>query len=284
MSYGSRRGVRWRGRPAGLSPAATERSIIRIEIMATTRAIAARLAAMLLLLSPSSGFATQQNAPPASTTGAAQPADHPAEVAIAADVYRYYEFIADGFFVFRVTLSGDGQVNRIRTLRDPGGSMVSGAISAIQTWKFNPAIVSGSPKPSELTVAFVYPPRVNAPVVGRFDPVIPEPRLNPPPRHNGGHRDPEHSGYAPTGIISVAYANEAYAMMSTGSVVAQVSVDEEGKATSTQILYGSAPLAGLALEAFGKWQFQAAIFNGKPMPSKIVLAYVFPPPVVVTPY
>jgi hypothetical protein len=252
--------------------------------MATTRAIGARLVSVLLLLAPSSGFAAQQDALPASSTSSAQSTDHPAKVATASGVYRYYEFMTDGFFVFRVTLGPDGQITRIRALRDPGGSMVSGAISAIQTWKFDPAIVGGAPQLSELTVAFVYPPRVNAPAVGRFDPVIPEPRLNPPPRHNGGHRDPQHSGYAPTGIISVAYANEGYAMMSTGSVVAQVSVDEEGKATSTQVLHGEAPLAGLALEAFGKWQFQAATFNGKPVPSKIVLAYIFPPPVVITSY
>ena len=34
----------------------------------------------------------------------------------------------------------------------------------------------GVAQPSEITVAFVYPPRViGTPVLGKFDPVIPEP-------------------------------------------------------------------------------------------------------------
>ncbi len=209
-------------------------------------------------------------------------ADRPAEVAEAGDAYSNYEVIFDGFFVLRVELASDGSITRIRPLRTPGGRMIPRAMSAIQSWKFNPALQDGVARPSEITVAFVYPPRViGTPALGKFDPVIPEPRRNPPPRHNGGHRDSAHPGYAPAGILAVAYANNINTV-TTASVVAQISLDAAGQVTDTHVLYGKDPFTAQALEAFKKWQFQAATLDGKPVPSDVVVAYIFPMPVVNT--
>jgi hypothetical protein len=246
-------------------------------------ACAASLA--LMLFSPAFG------APPGKTHGSGPTfamqdsgahTDQPAEVSEAGDAYSYYEFINDGFFVLRVELASDGSIARIRTLRDPGGSMIPRAISAIQSWKFKPAMQDGVAQPSEITVAFVYPPRViGTPALGKFDEVLPEPRRNPPPRHNGGHRDPKHPGYAPAGILAVAYANNINTV-TTASVVAQISLDAAGQVAGTQVLYGKDPFTAQALEAFKKWQFQAATLDGKPVPSDVVVAYIFPMPVLNT--
>ncbi|HXN65496.1 MAG TPA: energy transducer TonB [Candidatus Acidoferrales bacterium] len=238
----------------------------------------------LMLFSPALGAhgKTRGAAPTCAMQDSGAHDDRPAEVAEAGDAYSNYEVIFDGFFVLRVELASDGSIVRIRTLRDPGGSMIPRATSAIQSWKFKPAVQNGAAQPSEITVAFVYPPRViGTPALGKFDPVIPEPRRNPPPRHNSGHRDPKHPGYAPAGILAVAYANNINTV-TTGSVVVQISLDDAGQVTGTQVLYGKDPFTAQALEAFKKWQFQAATLDGKPVPSDVVVAYIFPMPVVNT--
>src|SRR5579863_8956273 len=112
------------------------------------------------------------------TTGAQGFASKTAEVISATDAYLPYQIMFDGFVVLGVSLDAKGNITKVSALRDPG-SMVPAAITSVRTWKFRPASAGNGPRPSEMTVAFVYRPPNGGPAQTGppkdFQPVLPGP-------------------------------------------------------------------------------------------------------------
>ncbi|MGB6430263.1 MAG: energy transducer TonB [Candidatus Acidiferrales bacterium] len=212
-------------------------------------------------------------------TGLAQISFKPPEVTSVTDAYRPYEVVDDGFVVLDVSLDNQGAVSGITDLRNPGLSggglpIVAPAESIVRKWGFRPAIAPSGPIPSEMTVVFlVRPPMYFAsqiPPPRNFKPVLPEARED--------SADPD---YAPAGIISVAYPNYPVNSSTFGSVIVQVTVGPAGDVVATKVLRqmsGPGPFTALSTDALAKWQFQAATLRGKPVASKLAIAFVFEPP------
>ena len=200
----------------------------------------------------------------------AQSSDNSTPEAISAtDAYLPYQVMFDGFVVLDVSLDAKGNVTGVSALRDPG-SMVPAAITSVRTWKFRPASAANGPRPSEMTVAFVYRPPNGGPAQTvppkNFQPVLPGPPTD------------EELAYVPPGIISVTYPDYPVDSVARGSVVIQITVNSTGKAENMQVLHGMARFTDLAVSALGKWQFQPATLRGKPTPSKLAVAFVFQTP------
>lgn len=194
----------------------------------------------------------------------------PPEVTLAGDAYVSYNVLFDGLFVLDIALDADGSIQQINALRDPG-TMLGAAKSSVKAWKFQSASQNGKPKDSRLTVAFVYRPDNSGPVRAAppkdFAPVI------PPAQSDGGT-----DGYIPVGIVSFAYPDYPINSVAWGSVLFQVTVDSAGEIQHLDLLHDMANFNSFAQEALKKWRFHAATLHGKPVASKIVIAFIFQPP------
>jgi len=188
------------------------------------------------------------------------------------DAYLPYQVVYDGFVVLELFLDKNGMIVEKRTLRDPG-AMVPAAIATVAGWKFRPAEgACNTALPSAITTVFVYRPRDNGPALvappKNFKPVLP----NSPVHADGG------PDYVPAGVLSVAYPNYPVNSVAWGSVVVQVTVNPEGRIEKSEVLHGTAPFKDLVLEALDKWRFRAANLGGRPIPSKMPIAFVFQTP------
>ena len=196
---------------------------------------------------------------------AAQESYNVPEVASAGDTYVPYQVVLDGLFVLDVSLDGDGTIQGIDALRDPG-SMLGAAKTSVRQWKFRPSSREGSSAPSRMTVSFIYrPPNYgNATAVppNQFSPVVPI----------------EHDNYVPVGVLAFAYPAYPVNSVAWGSVVVQVTVDNSGEVKGVDFLHGMEVFNNFASDALKKWRFQAATLNGKPITSKTVIAFAFQPP------
>src|SRR6266853_228156 len=201
----------------------------------------------------------------------AQPNYKPARVISAGDAYVPFQVMIDGFFVFDVVLNDDGTVERIDALRDPG-AMPGAAKTSISSWKFQLASKDPASAPSRMIVSFVYrPPNYgNAAAVSPkdFAPVLPANQSNPS----------EHGNYVPVGILSFAYPAYPVNSVAWGSVVVQLTVEGSGDVKGVEFLHGMVGFNNLVSDALRKWRFQAATFDGKPITSKTVIAFVFQTP------
>jgi TonB family protein len=190
-------------------------------------------------------------------------------VTSAGDVYAPFQIVTDGFFVLDVRLNGDGAIQRIEALRDPG-FMLGAAMTSVRGWKFHPASEDGKPKASRLTEAFLYRPTsytgIRAVPPKDFIPVIPRDQSD------------DRSEYVPVGILSFAYPDYPVNGVASGSVVVQATVDTLGDVKHDNLIRGMASFDRFALNALKKWSIRAATIRGKPMASKIVIAVVFQTP------
>jgi TonB family protein len=194
----------------------------------------------------------------------------PPEVTSAGDPYAPYNIVFDGFFVLDVGIGDDGSIGSVDALRNPG-AMLGAVESAVQTWKFRPATKGGKTRGSRMTVAFVYRPP-NYPTSGAvpvkdFTPVIPSARPD-----EGSEDD------VPVGILSFAYADYPVNSVASGSVMLQATVDSEGNVKNVDVLDGMAGFNRFAQGALKNWRFRAATLHGRPITSKIAVAFLFRPP------
>jgi protein TonB len=189
------------------------------------------------------------------------PLFRPMELVSAGDVPYPWASVADGVVVLRVAADPAGKVTGTSAVRAIA-SLTEPATAAVKTWKFRPAVAPQGA--SEMTVAVVFRPAGN--------PVT-------PPVFAGAHLAAE-SSYAPVGIRTVSYPDYPWNVVASGTVVLQVAVDVAGRPGAVDVIRGIVPLTDFAKLAVKTWQFEAATWNGKPMPSKIVVAFVFRVPVV----
>jgi TonB family protein len=194
----------------------------------------------------------------------------PPEVTSAGDAYTSYNVVFDGLFVLDVGLSDEGDIRRIEALRDPG-SMLGAAKTSVHTWKFQPASEGSKARASRLSVAFVYRP-ANYPTFGAVPPKDFTP-VTPSAQADDGSDD-----YVPVGILSFAYPDYPVNSVVWGSVLVQATVDSAGEVKDVKLLHGMANFNSFAQEALKKWRFRPGTLRGKPVTSKIVIAFIFQSP------
>ena len=202
---------------------------------------------------------------------AAQQIYKTAEVTSAGDAYVPYQVVVDGLFVLDVSVDDDGAVQGIDALRNPG-AMIGAAKTSIRSWKFQPASKDRKSISSRMTVIFVYRP----PNYGNAGAVPPKSFSSVlPPDHSDSS---EGGNYIPVGVLSFAYPEYPANGVAWGSVVVQLTIDRSGDVTHVDFLHKMAGFDSLATDALKEWKFQAASFNGNPITSKTVIAFVFQPP------
>ena len=84
--------------------------------------------------------------------------------------------------------------------------------------------------------------------------------------------------YVPPSVLAATEAVYPIQIVASGTVVLEVTIDEVGKVVEVRIVRGIASLTEEASRAVLKWTFQPARFNGRPVPSRIPVAFSFVPP------
>jgi hypothetical protein len=84
--------------------------------------------------------------------------------------------------------------------------------------------------------------------------------------------------FDPPSVITATEAVYPLQSVVSGTVVLEVSLDDAAKITDIRIVRGIASLTEPAQSSVREWTFRAATLDGKPVSSKIVVAFSFAPP------
>jgi len=88
----------------------------------------------------------------------------------------------------------------------------------------------------------------------------------------------ERRRFDPPSVITATEAVYPLQSVVSGTVVLEVSLDDAAKITDIRVVHGIASLTEPAQRSVREWTFQAAKLDGKPVSSKIVVAFSFVPP------
>ena len=174
-----------------------------------------------------------------------------------------------GMVTLDVSVDGSGAVQKIVAVRDVP-PLTSAAQNAVNGWKFSPAMKGGQPVPGVVRVNVVFNP------FNPGDVSIPNKPL-PPPETGGAA-----SGvFQPPDVRTANYAVYPPNTVASGTVVLDVKIGPDGSA-GFKVLRGAALLSTTVTSAIKTWVFVPGTYEGKPVTSHMVVAYVFVSPAVGT--
>jgi TonB family protein len=81
-------------------------------------------------------------------------------------------------------------------------------------------------------------------------------------------------------VVSSVEAAYPVHSVASGTVVLELTLDETGEITEVRVVHGIPSLTEPAERSARKWKFHPAQFEGKPVQSKIAIAFSFVPPTV----
>lgn len=170
--------------------------------------------------------------------------------------------VAYGIVALEVTIDTEGQVEAVKIDRDIV-SLTLEAIRAVKSWKFEPAYVDGKPVRSKTAIAIVFDPAVN----------------DPPPAHLGPlaeHPDEESQDmhFILPHVTQAVYPIYPLASVAEGTVVLELEINVKGKAEAVKTLRGIVSLTSEAVRAVKRWKFDPAKLDGKPVTSKMTVAFL----------
>jgi hypothetical protein len=185
----------------------------------------------------------------------------PPDITKASDIPYPVEVVASGLVTLSLNLTTDGQAPTVQVLRDIQG-LTSLASTIVTAWRFTPGTLDGNPTPSTMNVQIVF----NANGVQGQTLQVPPVAITPPPFP---------AGYLPAEVAAASYATYPVSSVGQGAVVLDVTVDEHGETKKIGVIRDVPSLTPQAIAAVKSWTINAATFNGKPITSKLVVAYVF---------
>jgi TonB family protein len=84
--------------------------------------------------------------------------------------------------------------------------------------------------------------------------------------------------FDPPSVVSTVEAIYPLQSIVWGTVVLEVSLDDQGTITGVRVVHGIPSLTEPAEFSVRRWKFKPAQLNGEPVPSKIAVAFSFVPP------
>ena len=175
--------------------------------------------------------------------------------------------ISSGVFatvVLEARVDPAGKTEDVKVIRGYK-SLTPVAIASIKSWTFEPATLDGKPTDSTMRVAVTfYPPTLFATDVPL-----------PPLRERGDKRKPQFR-YQPPQVVAASFPKWPTTCIVYGTVALEVTINEAGTvAGGVRILHDIPPLTAEAIHAIKDWKFTSATFDGEPITSRMVLAFVF---------
>jgi outer membrane biosynthesis protein TonB len=193
----------------------------------------------------------------------------PARAASTSDIAYPPQSGTPGMVTLDVSVDGSGGVQKVVAVRDVP-PLTGAAENAVNGWKFSPAMKGGQPAPGVVRVNVVFNP------FNPGDVSIPNKPL-PPPETGGSV-----SGvFQPPDVRTANYAVYPPNTVASGTVVLDVKIGPDGGA-GFKVLRGAAVLSTAATRAIKTWVFVPGTYEGKPVTTHMVVAYVFVSPAVGT--
>jgi TonB family protein len=190
----------------------------------------------------------------------------PANVSKAGDIPYPAGSLDAGVVTLSVYVEKTGQVLGVTILRDIS-SLSGAAEAAVRSWTYTPATRDGKPVPSTLTINIVYDPGF----LGADNIPLPPPSQVQPISTN----DP---AYYPPQLNTATFAAYPAKAKAQGAVVLNVTLDTNGNAVQVATLRDVPPLTASATGALKNWNFSAATYEGNPIQSHMIVAFVFRSP------
>lgn len=197
-----------------------------------------------------------------------EPPFQAAEALSVTDIPAQNSCVVPGTVVLDVLVSDAGDAQAIEIRRNVP-CFTDVAVQAVKEWKFSPAAMAGKPKASRVPVAVT------------FDPLIPDPGPTRLPALISQTEAAVQAEFQPAEVTRAA--NPPYPTSSgvvQGSVVLEVTLSAKGEEEEIQVLRDLPPFTDGAKAAAADWRFMPATFNGRPVPSKVLLAFVSQPMIV----
>ena len=228
---------------------------MKMRMKSKTGAPAALLLAIALFCAPRAGVSARDRFVPPDVTSAGE-IPYPVEV------------VASGLVTLSVNLSATGQPDSVHVLRDIP-ALTSVAAALVKTWTYTPGKLDGNPAPSTITIEVVFNPGNTLNENLKIGPVAP----TPPPLPKG---------YLPPEVAVASYADYPVNSVGIGAVVLDAAVDKYSQVKKVSLLRDVPSLSPEAIATVKRWTINPATFSGKPIPSKLIVAFVFRSPTMTT--
>ena len=134
---------------------------------------------------------------------------------------------------------------------------------------FSPATLAGEPKASRVPVAVTFDPLIPDPGPTRLPALIPQ---------TEAAIQAEFQPAEVTRAVNPPYPTSSSVVQ--GSVVLEVALSAKGEAGEIKVLRDLPPFTDGAKATVEDWRFMPATFNGRPVPCKVLLAFVSQPLIV----
>ena len=171
-----------------------------------------------------------------------------------------------GFVVLDALISETGKVRGVEVRRDIA-CLTPLAVQAVEKWKFSPATFAGQPIASRVPVAVTFRPP------GLLFDQVPLPK--PKPKTEAAIQ----AEFQPAEVLRGIFPANGASDIPLGTVVLEVTLSEKGEAEEVKVIRDLPYHTAEAKSALGAWRFMPATFNGTPVRSKMVLAFVSQPSV-----
>jgi len=180
------------------------------------------------------------------------------------DIPLPFSCYVDGVVVLEVHTTAVGEIPLVEVRRE-FPCLTPLAVKAVEEWRFSPATYDGEAVASRVPVVVTFrPPSAITEPVSLSQPQPPtEAALQ--------------EAFQPAEVLHAVYPDYPVNTVVWGTVVLEVTLGKKGETIGVRVLRDITPLTAEAQAVLGKWRFHPATFNGAPVDSKIVMAFVFSP-------
>jgi len=190
----------------------------------------------------------------------------PANVSRAGNIPYPTSSLDAGVVTLSIDLDKTAQVTGVGILRDISSVSGSAAV-AVRSWTYTPATRDGKPVASTLTINIVYDPGF----LGADNIPLPPPSQVQPI----STKDP---AFFPAQLNTATFAPYPAKAKVQGAVILDVTLDTNSNIANVATLRDVPPLSASATGALKNWSFSAATYEGNPIQSNMVVAFVFRSP------
>lgn len=190
----------------------------------------------------------------------------PAETLSVTDITYPIASVAYGTVVLDVLITESGKIQRVEVRRDIP-SLTEPAVSAVKEWEFSPATFEDKALTARMPVAVTFCPPAPFANPVPFPPLLPQ------------SEEAIQAAFQPAEVLRAAFPLPEYPATTTiaGAAVLEVTLSGKGKTEEIKVLLDHPPLTEPAKVALKDWRFMPAAFNGTPVRSNIVIAFVAGP-------
>ena len=172
--------------------------------------------------------------------------------------------LVNGTVVVDALITEEGRPQDVEVRRDVP-CITTQAVEAVKDWKFSPAMLKGTAVASRIVVAVTF-----CPVGATGDPLS----VGTLKSQTDAAIQAE---FQPAAVLHGRFPIYPVDATSFGTVVLEASLSAEAAVGDLKVVRDLPPFTAHARDAVAEWRFMAATENGNPIPSKVVLAFVFLP-------